>query len=99
MAYLGEMGVLYSVLYTFGVLLASPFVSRMFEAAVISQTYRIQTYLNDMTAYYATSLKTDKLTEESNSSDEKVKEEIKEEQTNNSAPKLLGESLSVNAGQ
>ena len=36
-------------------ILASPFVTRMFNAAVISQAYRIKTYLNDMTPFYKTS--------------------------------------------
>ena len=51
LTYLGDLGGLYGILYTLGMILTSRFVARMFNATIISQVYGIQTYLNDNTPF------------------------------------------------
>ena len=50
-----------------GVALSSPFVIRLFQAALVKKTYRIQHYLRDMTPYYNSRKPTGQLTTESDS--------------------------------
>lgn len=69
LTYLSDLGGLLDVILLLGVFLSSPFVARLFHAALVKKTYRIQQYLNDMTPYYETKKQDDKghLTSESDS--------------------------------
>ena len=42
LTYLGDMGGLLDIILLFGVFLSSKFVNRLFHAALVKQTYRIQ---------------------------------------------------------
>ena len=69
LTYLGDMGGLLDIILLFGVFLSSKFVNRLFHAALVKQTYRIQHYLRDMEPYYDTKKQDGKLTSESSSAD------------------------------
>ena len=65
--FLGDMGGLVKFLSTFGAVLSSPFILRLFYSSLVSHVYRIQAYFKDMSPYYQSSFKDGKLTAESNS--------------------------------
>lgn len=55
------------IIILLGVALSSPFVVRLFQAALVKKTYRIQHYLKDMTPYYNSRKQSGQLTTESDS--------------------------------
>ena len=69
LTYLSDLGGLLDIIILGGVTLSSPFVLRLFHAALVKKTYRIQQYLRDMTPYYETSKPNGNLTPESDSKD------------------------------
>ena len=52
--FLGDLGGLYSILYALSMLIASPLLTRLYQASIVSKAYRVQTYLHDMTHFYPT---------------------------------------------
>ena len=62
---LGDLGGLLDIVLLTGVAISSPFVVRLFQAAVVSNNYRIQHYLRDMTPYYDSRKNNGQLTTES----------------------------------
>ena len=69
LTYLGDMGGLLDIIIFVGMCLSSSIVSRLFYAALVKQTYRIQQYMKDMTPYYESKKKNGDLTTESDSKD------------------------------
>ena len=77
--YLGDLGGLFEIVRAFGMVITSPFVARLFYAALVSNVYLIQSYLRDMTPYYETKKKDGKLTTESGSFDSAASDKNKKE--------------------
>ena len=68
LTYFGDLGGLLDFVIWFGWGLSTLVVTRLFDAALIKQAYRVQNYLLDKTPYYQTS-KPERLTTESEDSD------------------------------
>ena len=67
LTYFGDLGGLLDFVMLFGWAISSVFVSRLLQAALVKQVYRVQRYLLDMTPYYVSSRPTGQLTTESDS--------------------------------
>lgn len=94
--YLGDLGGLFEVVRAFGMVITSPFVARLFYAALVSNLYLIQSYLRDMTPYYETKKRDGKLTTESGSFDSAASDiNQKEQDKKNSLPFDSEEDSSV----
>ena len=101
LTYLGDLGGLMDIIILIGVSLSSPFVARLFHAALVKKTYRIQHFLRDMTPYYESRKTNGKLTTESESLDSDAEagnddppfdEALKDLRATNSGT-MLGEDL------
>ena len=67
LTYLGDLGGLLDIVMLLGWAISSIFVSRLLQAALVKQVYRVQRYLLDMTPYYVSSRPAGQLTTESDS--------------------------------
>ena len=70
LTYLGDLGGLLDIVLLLGVAITSIFVSRLFQAAIVKQAYRVQRYLLDSTPYYESTKTTGHLSTESDSQSE-----------------------------
>ena len=55
LTYFGDMGGLLDFVVMVGLSLSSVFVARLFQAALVKNSYKIQEYLKDQTPYYVSS--------------------------------------------
>ena len=98
--YLGDLGGLFEVVRAFGMVITSPFVVRLFYAALVSNLYLIQSYLRDMTPYYETKKKDGKLTTESGSFDSAASDTNQKEQDEKSSlPTISRETSEESIGK
>ena len=98
--YLGDLGGLFEVVRAFGMVITSPFVARLFYAALVSNLYLIQSYLRDMTPYYETKKKDGKLTTESGSFDSAASDTNQKEQDEKSSlPTISRETSEESIGK
>ena len=67
LTYFGDLGGLLEFALLFGWTISSVFVSRLLQAALVKQAYRVQRYLLDMTPYYESTKPVGQLTTESDS--------------------------------
>ena len=73
LTYFGDLGGLQQFLGITGYLVSTLFVSRLFQAALVKQVYRVQKKLLDMTPYYESNKMTGHLSTESDSKSDESK--------------------------
>ena len=74
LTYFGDLGGLLDFVLVVGSTFSSFFVSRLLQAAIVKQVYRIQRYLLDNSPYYSSSKPAGELTTESDSQSEEIKQ-------------------------
>ena len=79
LTYFGDLGGLLDFVVWFGWGLSTFFVSRLFAADLVSQSYRVQKYLLDSTPFYETRKLDGHLTTESDSVDSNQDNDVEQE--------------------